>query len=128
MADKILVVGQHVTLRLTLCSWLEALLPPVYTINSGEETADKMLAHRTPPSLIVFDAGFPGLHSLNIIDRIKKLAPDIPLIVLTTYQLDSYQDQALEAGATACFPKDVIYDEHFAPTLSEFLSPVQQVN
>lgn len=127
MRERILVIGQHPMLRLTLCSWVEALLPTIYTIDTGNERVGLELAQNLSPALIILDAGFPGMDSLEFITCLKSATPNISLIVLTTYRLNSYCDQALEAGAAACLAKDTIYQDHFLPLLTEFLSDSYQI-
>ncbi|MCB0195243.1 MAG: response regulator [Anaerolineae bacterium] len=119
---RILVIGQHGALRLTLCGWLEAILPTVHTIVTGNVTVGIALTQSDPPAMIIIDAGFPKMHSLEVIARLKEAAPDMPLLVLTTYPLDNYREQTLAAGATACVPKSLIYEEQFIPLVTKMLS------
>lgn len=128
MAGKILVIGQQVTLRLTLCSWLEALLPTVRTIDARDETVGIALAQSRSPLMIIYDAGFPGAYSLDAISCLRKAVSHIPLLVLTTYESETYYAQALQAGANACLPKDMIYSDHFVLLLTKLLSRSYQIN
>lgn len=126
--EKILVVGQQVTLRLTLCSWLEALLPTVRTIEARDETVGVALAQSQSPLTIILSEGSSGTYCLEMIACLKKAVPHIPLLVLTTCDSESYGSQALRAGADACLPKDMIYGDRFMPILTKFISRSYQIN
>lgn len=126
--EKILVVAQHVALRLTLCSWLEALFPTVRTIDAGDETVGIALAQSQSPLTIILSEGSSSPYSLEMIAYVKKAVPHIPLLVLTTYDSESYDSQALNAGADACLPKNMIYSDHFVPFLTKFISSSHQIN
>ncbi|MCB0166010.1 MAG: response regulator transcription factor [Anaerolineae bacterium] len=126
--EKILVVAQQAALRLTLCSWLEALLPTVRTIEARDETIGVTLAQSQAPITIVLNAGSASAYSLEMIACLKKAAPHIPLLVVTTYDSESYSSQALKAGADACLPKDMIYGDRFMPLLTKFIASSHQIN
>jgi len=60
----------------------------VETAQNGAEALKKVSA-RTP-SLILLDVKMPGMNGLETLDKIKKLVPDIPVVMMTAYtELDT---------------------------------------
>ena len=65
--------------------------------HSGEEAITK-----TPllsPDIILMDVRLPGMDGIEAVRHLKRVQPDIKIIVLTSYG-DEYLAQAVEAGAT----------------------------
>ena len=72
----------------------------------GSEAID--LSHTTRPDVILMDVRMPKLDGINATRRIRedpRLA-DVRILVLTTFDLDSYVYDALRAGASGFLLKD----------------------
>ena len=57
------------------------------------------------PDLVLMDIMMPGMDGIEATRRIRATTPDALIIVLSTYDADEYQKQALEAGAIAFVSK-----------------------
>lgn len=57
------------------------------------------------PQLIFTDIRLPGVNGLQLTQTIKKDFPDIPVAVLTSYDLPEYRQAALQFGANRFFVK-----------------------
>jgi CheY-like chemotaxis protein len=79
--------------------------------NSGEE-ALAMLAHEIEPQLIVIlsDINMPGMDGLTLLQQVKRLCPDLPVMMVTAYGDDERRRRATEYGAAEFITKPVDFD------------------
>lgn len=66
---------------------------------SGEEAI--MLVRALKPDLVLMDIRLPGMNGLEAIRWIKIEMPHVEVIVLTTFELEEYRQEALAVGADA---------------------------
>ena len=78
---------------------------------SGEE-ALQQLAGAIEPQLIVIlsDINMPGMDGLTLLREIKKLQPDLPVMMVTAYGDDERRRQAARDGAIEFVTKPVDID------------------
>jgi CheY-like chemotaxis protein len=79
--------------------------------DSGEE-ALQQLANEIEPQLIVIlsDINMPGMDGLTLLREIKKLRPDLPVMMVTAYGDDERRRQAAEGGAAEFITKPVDFE------------------
>jgi CheY-like chemotaxis protein len=78
---------------------------------SGEEALG-MLADQIEPQLIVIlsDINMPGMDGLTLLREIKRLRPDMPVMMVTAYGDDERRRRASEYGAAEFITKPVDFD------------------
>ena len=85
MSKTILVVDDSPNLRKTLCRLLEA--EENYDVcadaTNGEEAID--LAQKRHPDLIILDLAMPVLNGSGAAKELKKIMPEVPIILFTQY-------------------------------------------
>ena len=57
------------------------------------------LAHEGAVDVVVSDIGLPGIDGLEVVRRVKALAPALPVVLLTMHEGDEYLRGMAEAGA-----------------------------
>ena len=57
--------------------------------------------------LILSDINMPGMSGLELLPRAKALRPDVPVIMITTYEDAETKRKALENGAQALLTKPI---------------------
>ncbi len=79
--------------------------------SSGEE-ALAMLANEIEPQLIVIlsDINMPGMDGLTLLQQVKRLRPDLPVMMVTAYGDDERRRRATEYGAAEFITKPVDFD------------------
>lgn len=65
----------------------------VITVNNGADALD--IVANTPLSLIILDENMPGLSGLETLQRIKLLAPEVPVTMITKSEEENIMDQAV---------------------------------
>ena len=69
----------------------------------GEESVDAAADVR--PDLVLMDVNLPGIDGLEATRRIRRLDPAPVVVLLSTYELNEYADDALLCGASAYISK-----------------------
>jgi twitching motility two-component system response regulator PilH len=105
--QKILVVDDSLSQRLVLSAVLQEEGHQVITANDGEEAVAK--AKSELPDLIIMDIVMPGLNGFQATRAITndETTWHIPVILLTSKDMDSDRIWALRQGATAFLNKPV---------------------
>ncbi|MBO2441932.1 response regulator transcription factor [Actinomadura nitritigenes] len=71
---------------------------------TGAEAVD--LAERERPDVVLMDVRMPEMDGIEATRRISRDLPDVRVLILTTFDLDSYVYAALRAGASGFLLKD----------------------
>lgn len=79
---------------------------------SGDEAV--ALAAAFHPDVVLMDLRMAGLDGVAATAQIRKRQPEIPVLVLTTYDSDADIRRAIEAGATGYVLKDTPRDQLFS--------------
>jgi CheY-like chemotaxis protein len=79
--------------------------------NSGEDALGK-LAGGVEPTLIAIlsDINMPGMDGLDLLGKIKKRYPELPVMMVTAYGDDERQRRSEELGAAEFLTKPVDFD------------------
>ena len=70
---------------------------------NGEEAVE--LFEKEKPAFIFMDVKMPVLDGIEATKRIRKISPDIPIVILTAYAVRSLKKQAADAGCTELLTK-----------------------
>ncbi len=81
----------------------------VTAVHDGTAALNEVAAD--PPDIVVLDLGLPGISGLEVLQRCKTIAPDIPVIVLTGYTDVRTAVQAIQLGAYQFLTKPMNTDE-----------------
>ena len=83
---------------------LEADIEVIATAQDGVEAVDLVAEHS--PDLVLMDLKMPIMNGIEATRRIRQQHPNIPVLVLTTYDADEWVFDALRAGAVGFLLKD----------------------
>lgn len=106
MAEKILLIGDHETVRSALCKRLEMAFPCYQVIETAATEEAISLVLSQSPRVVILDVGPPVVEQLEIVRRIKTVQPLVQLVVWTIHDWENYRADALAAGATAYILKE----------------------
>lgn len=66
---------------------------------------------REPPDLVVLDVNMPHISGFDIIERLRKMVPGIPIIMLTARHTREDVVKGLRLGADDYIPKPFVFEE-----------------
>ncbi|RSV38824.1 DNA-binding response regulator [Sphingomonas sp. ABOLE] len=108
---RILVADDHVLLRQGIAG-IVAPEPDLEIVGEAANGAEAVAAfERMRPDITLMDLQMPVLPGIEAISRIRDLAPNARIIVLTTYPGDVQAVKALKAGAYGYLLKSSLIDE-----------------
>jgi DNA-binding NarL/FixJ family response regulator len=82
----------------------------VVEAGSGEEALGRLGSYAF--DLVFMDIHLPGENGLEITRKIKAGWQDVPVIILTSYDIPEYREAAIGYGANSFIPKDSLkWDE-----------------
>jgi DNA-binding NarL/FixJ family response regulator len=58
------------------------------------------------PDVVLLDIGLPGMNGIETIPKIKKIVPDVQIIMLTVFESENYLFEALSNGASGFITKN----------------------
>jgi DNA-binding response OmpR family regulator len=106
---RILVVEDDAEMRSLLKDFFTEEGFEIDSVSNGSE-AFRILV-RELFDLVITDIRMPGLTGLDILPGIKKLQPNVPIIVITAFGSDEIRDRAMARGATSYLEKPLRFPE-----------------
>lgn len=119
MPEKILVVDDESDFREELKDCLETY--EVLEASDGAQ-AIKLLRHANEIALVILDVNLPGVAGTEVLREIKKIAPNLGIIILTGYSSKDVAIDALKGHADDYIEKPIDMDN-----LKEVISRVLSV-
>ena len=108
---RVVIADDHPQVRAAFERLLRPTCDVVAAVASGQEAIDAVA--RLKPDVAIVDLMMPDIDGLEVCRRMKRVAPQTHVIVVTAFDDTLVHTAALEAGASAFVPK------HAAPgTLS----------
>ena len=95
---KILVVDDEPDMIWAITNVLLSENHSVVSVNSGEEALAKVKS--IPLDLILLDFRLPGMDGIQILEKVKEIRPELPVIMVTGYGGIEEAVQAIKLGAS----------------------------
>lgn len=108
---RVLLIDDHAVLRAGLANLLalERDLVVVGEADNGE--AGVQLVQRCQPHVAIIDVSMTGMDGVETSRRIRRLAPEVRILMLTSSESAADAARSIEAGASAYLTKRVAHDE-----------------
>ena len=117
---RVMIVDDHPLLRGGIRRVLESEIDLEVVAEASDGKEALSLALETEPDIVLMDINLPIMNGLQATREIKALRPDIGVVVFTAYHDETQALHAIQAGASAYFPKDV--------TAAELVSAIREVS
>jgi DNA-binding NarL/FixJ family response regulator len=102
---RVLIVDDHPMVREGLASMLEGEVGDLFQAGTGEEALGRVREMR--PDLVLLDLKLPDLDGLTVLQRIKALAPETSVVIVTMHDDPEFIRQAVELGAAGYVLKGI---------------------
>ncbi len=96
---RVLLADDHLLVSTVIRHLLEPEFEVLETVSNGRLLVDR--AQILKPSVIITDICMPEMNGIYATEQIKKILPQIKIVVLTMYGGAAYLRAALRAGASA---------------------------
>lgn len=103
MVKGALIVDDQQGIRNLLSVLLRETGYQVYVAKNGLEAVEAVRRFR--PQLVFMDVRMPVMSGLDALGRIKVVAPETEVVIMTAYLSDEVVSEALEKGARCCMSK-----------------------
>jgi two-component system response regulator NreC len=131
MKIHILLADDHTILRAGLKMMLNAQ-PDMEVIGEAQDGRQAISEGiRLQPDIILMDITMPDMNGIEATRQVKKMLPEVKVLVLTMHENDEYVFQALRAGASGYMLKEAADTElitalHVIQSGKFYLSPSAQ--
>ncbi len=110
LPEPVLVVDDEAHIRCFLRLLLRQLgVDQVVEAPSGNAALDMLSA--VEPGLVLLDVNMPGLTGLETLQSLRKLRPELPVVILTSLGSRFAIQEAVDAGANGYIRKDTPREE-----------------
>lgn len=80
-------------------------LEVVGSAQEGEQAVEDVV--RLRPQLVLLDLELPGIHGIEVTRRVKRRAPEVEVLILTSFEDEQKVYEAIQAGASGYLVKRV---------------------
>lgn len=94
---QVLIVDDELIVRESLGNWLKEEGYSVDSSDSGLDALEKMKSQKY--DLVVADVKMPGMDGIQLLEKCKKIDPDLQVLVMTAYASVDTAVQAMKQGA-----------------------------
>ncbi len=102
---RVMIIEDDEEMRSLLRDFFEEEGFETDSVDNGVDALEKLSGDHF--DLVITDIRMPGLTGLDILPTIRKLSPEIPIIVMTAYGSDDVRHRSLERGATIYLEKPI---------------------
>jgi NarL family two-component system response regulator LiaR len=106
---RVLVVDDHDLFRSGLRALLEEEGFRVIDVEGGAQAVRRVSA--APPDVVLMDLNMPEMSGVEATRELKRIAPGVPVIMLTVSSDDDHVLDAVRAGAAGYLLKDAALDD-----------------
>ena len=110
-AIKVLIVDDHPVVRLGLRTMLESEENISVTATAGSAREALAAVEKQLPDVVLMDLRMPEMEGAAAIAELRRIVPNIRILVLTNYEEDEYIFRALQAGAMGYLLKSTPQEE-----------------
>jgi DNA-binding NtrC family response regulator len=104
-SEQILIVDDEPLIRDFLCEALSWKGYKVISVNNGHEALD--ILKRNVISAVITDVQMPKMSGTDLLQKIKHISPDIPVVVITAYGTVSGAVETMKYGASDYLPSRI---------------------
>lgn len=108
---RVLIVDDHAVVRRGLEQILVDSLKEIVVGEASNAEDAIRLVDRQEWDVVVLDISMPGRSGLDALKEIKKIRPNLPVLILSIHPEDQFATRALRAGASGYLTKETAPEE-----------------
>jgi chemotaxis protein histidine kinase CheA len=116
---RVLVVDDSPIIRELLVELLTAAKLEVHTAGDGGEALEVLDRHRV--DLVLSDVEMPGIDGFELLTRVRRRDPELPIIMVTTRGSVADRERAASLGADAYLVKSEFRDQDMLEAVARFV-------
>lgn len=102
---KILIVDDHSLVRRGIKQVLEEE-PEITVLHEAQDAGEALKCIREDNwDLVILDISLPDRNGLEVLEELKHIKPDLPVLILSVYSEEQYAIRAIRTGATGYINK-----------------------
>ena len=105
LAGSVLVVDDDSGVRVATRLLLEAMGFDALTAADGREAIDLVGSRRDQIAVVLLDLTLPDLAGLEALDELRRLRPDLPILISSGHAPEEALERCHDGGLTAFLPK-----------------------
>jgi len=103
---KVLIADDHPVIRQGLHRILSTVFGPVACTECADAQAAVAAVAQRDWDVAIVDIGMPGRSGLDVLKEIKRMRPELPVLIISVHPESQYAVRALRAGAAGYLRKD----------------------
>jgi two-component system, NarL family, invasion response regulator UvrY len=108
---RILLTDDHALVRRGVAHILREEIADLTVTEAGTAQETLNAVQATLWDLVILDVNLPDKNGLEVLKDIKRMSPDLPVLILSLYPEAQYARRALKAGASGYITKDTAPEE-----------------
>lgn len=108
---RVLLVDDHKILRRGLRGVIEEDYPDAHFGEAENSNTALELIYQAAWDLVLLDVNIPGRSGFDVLQEIKQVAPDTPVLVISAYPEEDFAVRALKLRAAGYLTKSRVADE-----------------
>lgn len=108
---RILIADDHAIVRKGLKQLILDEYPSATIAEMGDVESLIKYVLKEDWDLVISDISMPGRSGLEALEQIKKIKPDIPVLIMSMHSEDQYALRVFKAGASGYLSKDAVHQE-----------------
>lgn len=108
---RVLLVDDHKILRRGLRGVIEEEYPDAHFGEAENSNTALELIYQAAWDLVLLDVNIPGRSGFDVLQEIKQVAPDTPVLVISAYPEEDFAVRALKLRAAGYLTKSRVADE-----------------
>ncbi len=118
---KILIIDDHPVVRKGVRRILEEEIPFLQTEEAGNPHEAIIRIKENEYDLVLLDINLPGKSGIILLEDVKTMKPDLPVLMLSMFPEKDYALRAMKLGASGYLTKDSV-DEELIKAVNRILS------
>lgn len=109
--EQVLVVDDEAFIVKILSAFLKQLGYQPLATTSGVEAWHMFVEHQDRVSLVILDQTMPDMSGADLASKLRRLRPDMPIIMFSGYGEEEMRRETKDLGITAFMRKPVTHDQ-----------------